>query len=133
MSLIQSLPASPLDIVGDIHGEYDALVALLHHLGYDRQGNHPQGRNLVFVGDFCDRGPNSPAVLTLAQSLVKSGRATSPARQTVVHPARFRTSTHLPNCATPTSAPVNGMRASPAKPFSRTTNRGRPDRSQCRA
>jgi hypothetical protein len=30
---------------------------------------------LVFIGDFCDRGPNSPAVLTLAQELVQSGRA----------------------------------------------------------
>jgi len=75
MSLIRSLPSGPLDVVGDIHGEYDALLALLHHLGYDRQGNHPQGRTLVFVGDFCDRGPNSTAVLALAQALVQSGRA----------------------------------------------------------
>ena len=29
MSLIQALPPGPLDIVGDIHGEYDALVQLL--------------------------------------------------------------------------------------------------------
>lgn len=75
MSLIQPLPAGPLDIVGDIHGEYDALRELLDHLGYDQQGRHPQGRTLVFVGDFCDRGPNSPAVLALAQGLVESGRA----------------------------------------------------------
>ena len=75
MSLIQPLPAGPLDIVGDIHGEYDPLRSLLRHLGYDQQGNHPQGRTLVFVGDFCDRGPDSPAVLTLAQELVESGRA----------------------------------------------------------
>ena len=75
MSLIQSLPEGPLDIVGDIHGEFDALLALLSHLGYDLQGHHPQGRTLVFVGDFCDRGPNSPAVLALVQKLVQSGRA----------------------------------------------------------
>jgi hypothetical protein len=75
MSLIQPLPPGPLDIVGDIHGEYDALRQLLAHLGYDAQGNHPEGRTLVFVGDFCDRGPNSPAVLALVQSLVQSGRA----------------------------------------------------------
>lgn len=35
MSLIQPLPPGPLDIVGDIHGEYDALRQLLAHLGYD--------------------------------------------------------------------------------------------------
>ena len=75
MSLIQPLPAGPLDIVGDIHGEYHALCSLMGHLGYDQQGNHPENRTLVFVGDFCDRGPNSPAVLALAQELVESGRA----------------------------------------------------------
>ena len=60
MSLVQRLPEGPLDIVGDIHGEIAALEQLLAHLGYDGQGNHPEGRRLVFVGDFCDRGPDSP-------------------------------------------------------------------------
>lgn len=75
MSLVQALPEGPLDIVGDIHGEYEALLALLGHLGYDEQGCHPQGRSLVFVGDFCDRGPDSPAVLKLARQLIESRRA----------------------------------------------------------
>ena len=75
MSLIQILPPGPLDIIGDIHGEIDALQALIAHLGYDSNGLHPEGRKLVFVGDFCDRGPDSPAVLNVAQRLVQSGRA----------------------------------------------------------
>ena len=75
MSLIQALPDGPLDIIGDIHGEYQALTQLLQHLGYDAEGRHPQNRTLVFVGDFCDRGPDSPAVLALAQSLIEAGRA----------------------------------------------------------
>lgn len=75
MSLIQDLPPGPLDIVGDIHGEIDALHSLLAHLGYDAQGRHPDGRTLVFVGDFCDRGPDSPAVLARVAHLVASGRA----------------------------------------------------------
>lgn len=75
MSLIQPLPPGPLDIVGDVHGEYDALLALLAQLGYDHEGRHPAQRQLVFVGDFCDRGPDSPAVLALARRLVKDGRA----------------------------------------------------------
>lgn len=75
MSLIQPLPDGPLDIIGDIHGEYDALCALLGHLGYGPGGIHPEGRTLVFVGDFCDRGPNSPAVLALVQDLMASQRA----------------------------------------------------------
>ena len=75
MNLIQTLPEGPLDIVGDIHGEYEALCNLLSHLGYDVDGNHPGGRTLVFVGDFCDRGPDSPAVLNLVARLVQAGRA----------------------------------------------------------
>jgi len=75
MSLVQKLPSGPLDIIGDIHGEYDALCNLLRHLGYDENGGHNDGRSLVFVGDFCDRGPDSPAVLALLEHLVRSGRA----------------------------------------------------------
>ena len=75
MSLIQALPPGPLDIVGDIHGEFEALEQLLAHLGYGPLGEHAQGRTLVFVGDFCDRGPDSPAVLARIAQLVKAGRA----------------------------------------------------------
>lgn len=60
---IQALPSGALDIVGDVHGEWSVLQQLLQHLGYDERGEHPQGRRLVFIGDVCDRGPNSPAVL----------------------------------------------------------------------
>ncbi len=60
----------PLDLVGDVHGELAALQRLLAQLGYDRHGEHPQGRRVVFVGDLCDRGPDSPAVIALAQRLI---------------------------------------------------------------
>jgi hypothetical protein len=69
------LPDGPLDVVGDVHGELDALLALLAHLGYDADGDHPDGRRLVFVGDLCDRGPDSPGVIARVQRLVESGRA----------------------------------------------------------
>ncbi len=75
MSLIQPLFDGPLDVVGDIHGEIDALVSLMAHLGYDAQGRHPQGRRLVFVGDLCDRGPDSPAVIARVAQWVRAGRA----------------------------------------------------------
>ncbi len=75
MNLVQTLPDGPLDIIGDIHGEYAALRQLLKHLGYGDAGEHPQARTLVFVGDFCDRGPDSPAVLALVEQLVQTGRA----------------------------------------------------------
>ncbi len=75
MKLVQSLPDGPLDIIGDIHGEYDALESLVALLGYDGDGVHEEGRRLVFVGDFCDRGPDSPAVIAWIERLVRSGRA----------------------------------------------------------
>ena len=75
MGLVQPLPEGPLDIVGDVHGEHEALCALLSHLGYDASGHHPQGRTLVFVGDLCDRGPDSPAVFDRVERLIQAGRA----------------------------------------------------------
>lgn len=72
--MFQTLPPGPLDIVGDIHGELPALEALLAHLGYSPEGEHPEGRRLVFVGDLCDRGPDSPGVIRRVQALVESGR-----------------------------------------------------------
>src|SRR5690625_228858 len=75
MNLIETIPEGPLDIVGDIHGERDALDNLLGHLGYDKQGHHPDGRRLVFIGDLFDRGPDSPGVFHRVSSMVISGQA----------------------------------------------------------
>ncbi len=74
-SLVQPLFDGPLDVVGDVHGEIDALLSVMHHLGYDDDGTHPDHRRLVFVGDLTDRGPDSPAVVDLVQSLLKTHRA----------------------------------------------------------
>lgn len=73
--LVRPLFAGPIDIVGDVHGEIDALRALMVRLGYDPEGRHRQGRRLVFVGDLADRGPDSPAVVALVRGLLDSGRA----------------------------------------------------------
>ncbi|MEG0976749.1 MAG: metallophosphoesterase [Comamonas sp.] len=75
MSLVHALPPGPLDVIGDVHGERQALLQLVKHLGYDDNGLHPQGRTMVFVGDFCDRGPDSPGVLTLVRRWVEAGNA----------------------------------------------------------
>jgi hypothetical protein len=61
----------PLDVVGDVHGEFLALRQLLRHLGYRDNGEHPGHRRLVFVGDLCDRGPDSPAVIALVRELIE--------------------------------------------------------------
>lgn len=72
--LIQSLAPGPVDIVGDVHGEIDALLALLHRLGVDPE-KRTASRKLVFVGDLIDRGPDSVAVVQLVERLMSAGIA----------------------------------------------------------
>ncbi|MBF9015837.1 MULTISPECIES: metallophosphoesterase [unclassified Oceanispirochaeta] len=67
------------DIIGDIHGYLDALVALLKKLGYSRKGgswSHPD-RQVIFLGDFIDRGPRQLETITLVRSMMDSGNALS--------------------------------------------------------
>jgi hypothetical protein len=68
--LVQPLFDGPVDVVGDVHGEIEALQHLLGHLGYRQDGRHPDGRRLVFTGDLTDRGPDSPAVIRFVSQLV---------------------------------------------------------------
>jgi hypothetical protein len=72
---VQALAEGPLDVIGDIHGEIDALVAVLGHLGYRADGAHPEARTMVFVGDLIDRGPDSPGVVRRVAELVERGVA----------------------------------------------------------
>ncbi len=67
----------PFDIIGDVHGCFAELVALLRELGWDISedgltAQHPEGRRAVFLGDLVDRGPAVPAVLRLVLSMVES-------------------------------------------------------------
>lgn len=70
----------PFDIIGDVHGCYDELRALLGELGYSVAhvdgrwtATHPEGRTPVFVGDLVDRGPASAEVLELVMDLEAGG------------------------------------------------------------
>ena len=69
----------PFDILGDVHGCHDELLALLSKLGYDTADPAavapPPGRKAVFLGDLVDRGPDSPGVLRLVMSMVAAGTA----------------------------------------------------------
>jgi protein phosphatase len=77
----------PFDIIGDVHGCYDELIALLERLGYQIQEprnptsdgeyvvRHSEGRQVVFLGDLVDRGPRIPDVLRLVMDMVASGTA----------------------------------------------------------
>jgi len=65
------------DLVGDIHGHADALHRLLRALDYvEIEGvfRHPE-RQMIFVGDFIDRGPHQREVLQIARSMCEAGTA----------------------------------------------------------
>ncbi len=72
---VQGLFDGPIDVVGDVHGEYGALLALLGELGYSQWGEHRAGRRLIFLGDLLDRGPDSIAVVELVDRLVRRSLA----------------------------------------------------------
>jgi hypothetical protein len=65
------------DIVGDIHGHADKLQRLLRRLGYEeRDGIYRHAsRQLIFVGDFIDRGPEIRRTLQIARAMVGAGTA----------------------------------------------------------
>src|SRR5262245_52510112 len=81
----------PFDIIGDVHGCCDELVALLVQLGYEKREPgasatggplasgpvyaHPLGRKAVFVGDLVDRGPRILDTVRLVRNMVVSGSA----------------------------------------------------------
>jgi Calcineurin-like phosphoesterase len=68
---------SAFDVIGDIHGQFDKLVALLLHLGYSESAGtlrHPS-RIAIFVGDLIDRGPKQMQTVHLVRAMVESGSA----------------------------------------------------------
>jgi Calcineurin-like phosphoesterase len=68
---------SNFDIIGDVHGQFDKLVALLSHLGYREDAGawrHPS-RSVIFVGDLIDRGPRQLATVDLVRRMVEAGSA----------------------------------------------------------
>lgn len=63
------------DIIGDIHGHAEELRKLLDRLGYKRSGygfRHHE-RQVIFVGDFIDRGPAIAEAIQIARATVEDG------------------------------------------------------------
>jgi polynucleotide kinase-phosphatase len=70
----------PFDVIGDVHGCYAELTGLLGQLGYQVAADGvevtpPDGRRVIFVGDYGDRGPDTPSVLKLVMSMAEAGTA----------------------------------------------------------
>lgn len=71
-------PEGTYDIIGDIHGHAEPLRKLLEKLGYRNSSesyHHPEGRRVVFLGDFIDRGPEIRETLHLVKSMIDAGQA----------------------------------------------------------
>lgn len=67
-------PDERIYAVGDIHGRFDLLIALLRRIAADA-ATHGDGRRprLVFLGDYIDRGEQSRQVLEALASLAATG------------------------------------------------------------
>ncbi len=65
------------DIIGDIHGHADTLIALLKKLGYQNKGGYYQHatRTAIFLADFIDRGPQQQKVLYTVRPMIENGAA----------------------------------------------------------
>lgn len=80
LPMMQSGRKGPFDIIGDIHGCADELWQLLLKMGYQLAGDvaqlkisHPEGRQLIFVGDLVDRGPKTDNVLQIVMAAWQQG------------------------------------------------------------
>ncbi len=65
------------DIVGDIHGHAEALKELLYKMEYrekDGVWQHPK-REVIFVGDYIDRGPDIRETLQLVKRMQENCKA----------------------------------------------------------
>lgn len=66
------------DIIGDVHGCYTELIALVEKLGYRKKNGlyvHPDQRRLISVGDVADKGPHNLDCLNFWMEQVAEGGA----------------------------------------------------------
>jgi protein phosphatase len=85
MTINQEHLHGPFDIIGDVHGCFVELLELLEKLGYVVRETDaltkkfdvttPDSRQVIFLGDLVDRGPDTPSVLGLAMSMVAQEKA----------------------------------------------------------
>ena len=73
----KSPPASGYDVIGDIHGHGEELLSLLERLGYSHDGSsyRHESRQVIFLGDYVDRGDQQKLVLDTVMAMCERGSA----------------------------------------------------------
>lgn len=70
---------SNFDIIGDIHGYGKELLMVLEKMGYSEKEpynyTHPDGRKVIFIGDYIDRGPEILMTLRIVRAMQENGNA----------------------------------------------------------
>lgn len=68
-----------IDIIPDIHGQAEKLRRALANLGWRARGDgwahSDPARQIIFLGDFIDRGPDNAGVIRIVRDLMEAGRA----------------------------------------------------------
>jgi len=84
---------APIQIIGDIHGQYSDLLRMLDFCGLP--GN---GAKYLFLGDYVDRGPNG--IVRAALAAAPRRRSTRPASHCLANTCTPLASTRLrvPTC-----------------------------------
>lgn len=66
------------DVIGDVHGQYELLRKLLLRLGHvytNGSWRHPEGRQVIFLGDLIDRGTEPCKVVDTVRDMIEAGSA----------------------------------------------------------
>lgn len=65
-------------LIADTHGHATKLKSLLSKLNFERKDNtyiHPDNHQIIFVGDYIDRGPEIKETLQIVRGMVEAGSA----------------------------------------------------------
>ena len=75
--MVNSATPGGYDVIGDIHGHGDELLALLKKMGYSHDGTSytHEDRQALFLGDFVDRGDQQKLVLDTVMAMCERGSA----------------------------------------------------------
>lgn len=69
--LVSMQPIGNGIIVGDLHGDVESLITILSGSNFMERARRHENIVLIFLGDYGDRGPNSPEVYYIVLKLKK--------------------------------------------------------------